>query len=98
MEMHFATIWESIADVIPNEPAITHGDVTRTWQEYDDRAARIAGALSTAGLAPDSKTALYMYNCNEYMEAQYATLKTRGVSINVNYRYLDDELWYLLDN
>ncbi len=24
--------------------------------------------------------------------------KTRGVSINVNYRYLDDELWYLLDN
>ena len=22
----------------------------------------------------------------------------RGVPVNVNYRYLDDELWYLLDN
>ena len=98
MEMHFATVWESIADAIPDHPAVTHGDVTQTWAAYDDRAARVASALDAAGLQPDSKTALYMYNCNEYMEAQYGTFKTRGVSINVNYRYLDDELWYLLDN
>jgi fatty-acyl-CoA synthase len=98
MEMHWATVWESIADVVPDEAAISHADVTRTWAEYDDRAARIAGALTAAGLGPDAKTALYMYNCNEYMEAQYGTFKTRGVSINVNYRYLDEELWYLLDN
>jgi fatty-acyl-CoA synthase len=98
MDMHFATVWESIADVIPDEPAISHGDITRTWREYDERAARIAGALTAAGLGPDDKTALYIYNGNEYMEAQYGTFKTRGVSINVNYRYLDEELWYLLDN
>ncbi|HSL75191.1 MAG TPA: AMP-binding protein, partial [Ilumatobacteraceae bacterium] len=98
MEMHFATVWESIADAIPDAAAITHADVTRTWREYDDRAARIAAAITAAGLGPDAKTALYMYNCNEYMEAQYGTFKTRGVSINVNYRYLDEELWYLLDN
>ncbi|MEM8620586.1 MAG: acyl-CoA synthetase [Actinomycetota bacterium] len=98
MEMHFATVWESIADAIPDEPAVTHGDVTRSWREYDERSARIAGALTAAGLRPDSKVALYLYNCNEYMEAQYGTFKMRGVSINVNYRYLDDELWYLLDN
>ena len=96
--MHFATVWESIADTIPDRPAVTQGDLTRTWADYDDRAARLASALDAAGLRPDSKTALYMYNCNEYMEAQYATFKTRGVSINVNYRYLDDELRYLLDN
>ena len=96
--MHFATVWESIADAIPQLPAITHGETTRSWRAYDDRSARIAGALDAAGLRPDSKTALYMYNCNEYMEAQYGTFKTRGVSINVNYRYLDDELFYLLDN
>ena len=39
-----------------------------------------------------------MYNCNEYMESQFGVFKIRGVPINVNYRYLDDELWYLLDN
>jgi fatty-acyl-CoA synthase len=98
MEMHFATVWESIADAIPNLPATTHGSVTRTWAEYDDRAARVAAALSAAGLGPDSKVALFMYNCNEYMESQFGVFKMRGVPINVNYRYLDDELWYLLDN
>jgi fatty-acyl-CoA synthase len=98
MEMHFATVWESIADAIPDLPAVTHGDTTRTWSEYDDRAARVAGSLDAAGLRPDSKVALFMYNCNEYMEAHYGVFKMRGVPINVNYRYLDDELWYLLDN
>jgi 3-oxocholest-4-en-26-oate---CoA ligase len=98
MEMHFATVWESIADAIPDLPAVTHGDTTRTWSEYDERAARVATALGAAGLAPDSKVSLFMYNCNEYMESQYGVFKMRGVPINVNYRYLDDELWYLLDN
>jgi acyl-CoA synthetase (AMP-forming)/AMP-acid ligase II len=98
MEMHFATVWESIADTIGDQPAISHGELTRTWSDYEHRAARVAGALAAAGLAPDAKVALYMYNCTEYQEAQFATFKMRGVSINVNYRYLDDELWYLLDN
>ena len=47
---------------------------------------------------PDSKVGLFLYNCNEYLEAQYAAFKMRGVPVNVNYRYLDEELWYLLDN
>ncbi len=98
MEMHFATVWESIADAIPDAPAVSHGDTTRTWAEYDDRAARLAAAYTAAGLGPDSKIALYLYNCNEYMEAQYGAFKMRGVAVNVNYRYLDEELWYLLDN
>ena len=98
MEMHFATVWESIADAIPDQPAVTHGDLTRTWSEYDGRAARVAAALTAAGLGSDSKVALFMYNSNEFMESQYGAFKMRGVPINVNYRYLDEELWYLLDN
>ncbi|MGA9275902.1 acyl-CoA synthetase [Ilumatobacter sp.] len=98
MEMHFATVWESIADAIPDHVAITHADNSRTWGEFDDRAARVAQAFTAAGLGPDSKIALYMYNSNEYMEAHYAAFKMRGVAVNVNYRYLDEELWYLLDN
>jgi 3-oxocholest-4-en-26-oate---CoA ligase len=98
MEMHFATVWESIADAIPDHAAITHADVTRTWAEYDNRGARVAKALTAAGLGPDSKVGLYMYNCNEYMEAHFGVFKMRGVAVNVNYRYLDEELWYLLDN
>ena len=53
MEMHFATVWESITDLIPGAPAVTHADVTRTWSEFDNRAARIAAALVAAGLGPN---------------------------------------------
>lgn len=98
MEMHFANVWESIADAMPDYPAISHGDSTLTWAEYDVRAAKLAAAFAEAGLQPDSKIGFYMFNCNEYMETQYATFKMRGVGVNINYRYLDDELWYLLDN
>lgn len=98
MEMHFATVWESIADAIPDHIAITHADSRRTWAEFDDRAARAAQAFTDAGLGSDSKIALYLYNGNEYMEAHYGVFKMRGVAVNVNYRYLDEELWYLLDN
>ncbi|HEX9258398.1 MAG TPA: AMP-binding protein, partial [Acidimicrobiales bacterium] len=98
MEMHFATVFEAIADTIPEATALVHGPTRRTWGELDDRAARLAGALSGAGLGPDAKVGLYLYNCNEYNEAQLGAFKMRGVPVNVNYRYLDDELWYLLDN
>jgi 3-oxocholest-4-en-26-oate---CoA ligase len=98
MEMHFATVWESIADAIPDLPAVSHGSTTRTWRDYDERAARIASALTDAGLGAGAKVSLFMYNSNEFMESQFGVFKMRGVPINVNYRYLDDELWYLLDN
>jgi fatty-acyl-CoA synthase len=98
MEMHFATIWESIADALPDSPALVHGEVRRTWAEYDDRAARLAAAFTAAGLGPNSKVGLYLHNGNEYLETQFGAFKMRAVPVNVNYRYLDDELTYLLDN
>jgi fatty-acyl-CoA synthase len=96
--MHYATIWESIADVMPEAPGLSHAEVTRTWAEYDERAARIASALTAAGLGHDSKIGLYLYNGTEYSEVQFGAFKMRGVPVNINYRYLDDELRYLLDN
>ncbi len=98
MEMHLATVWESISDAMPDELAIVNGDVARTWREYDDRAARVAAALADAGLGLGSKFGLYLYNSNEYLEAQFAGFKARAVPINVNYRYLGEELRYVLDN
>ncbi len=98
MEMHYATVWESIADELGDLTALVHGEVRRSWTEYDERSSRVASAFVAAGLGPDSKIGLYLYNGNEYLEAQFGGFKMRGVPINVNYRYLDEELWYLLDN
>jgi len=98
MEFHFATIWETLADALPERTAVVHGDRRFTWSQYDDRAARVAAAYDAAGLTLDSKVGLFLYNGNEYLEAHYGAFKMRGVPINVNYRYMDEELWYLLDN
>jgi len=98
LEMHFATLWEAIADEIGDREAVVAGGVRRSWREYENRAARLAALLADAGLGRDSKVGLYLWNSSEYMEAQFAALKLRGVPININYRYLDDELLYLLEN
>ncbi len=98
MEHHYATLWEAVSDVIGDRDAVVNGDLRRTWSEYETRASRLAQAFLEAGLGHDSKIGMYLYNGNEYMETQFAGMKIRGVPVNVNYRYLDDELLYLLDN
>lgn len=96
--LHFATIFEAIADQIGSATAIVQGTTERTWADFDDRAARIASALTGAGVSTGARFGMYLYNTPEYLEAQYAGFKQRMVPVNVNYRYLDDELHYLLDN
>lgn len=91
-------MWEAITDVVGDAPAVIHGSTRRTWSDYDRRAACLAAAFVDAGLVANSKIGIFLYNSNEYLETQYAAFKMRGVPVNVNYRYLDEELCYLLDN
>ena len=46
----------------------------------------------------DTKVALFLHNCPEYMELLFALSKLRAVPANVNFRYLGDELVQLVDN
>jgi len=95
--MHFADVFEAIADTIPDSEALVCGSTRRTWREFDDRAARLSQAFFDAGLQPNSKVGFYLYNGNEYTEAYFATIKSRGVAVNINYRYVEKELQYLLE-
>jgi acyl-CoA synthetase (AMP-forming)/AMP-acid ligase II len=96
--MSIATAWEAIADELGDADALIHGDVVRSWGDFDDLASRVAGHLTAAGLQPDSKVAFYLYNGTEYLEATFGAFKARCVPVNVNYRYLESELHYLLEN
>jgi fatty-acyl-CoA synthase len=96
--LDFASVWEEVADAVPGKDAIVQGDRRVTYVAYDDAAARFAGALEAAGVGEGAKVGLYLYNCPEYLMAQHGAFKHRATPINVNYRYLDDELCYLLDN
>jgi hypothetical protein len=98
VDWNLVTVFESVADAIPDHTALVQGERRRTWREFDERASRVAAALRGAGLGPGSKVAFYLYNSNEYLETLFACFKLRAVPANVNYRYTADELAYLLDN
>jgi fatty-acyl-CoA synthase len=96
--MHLADIWESIAQALPNVTALIQGDRRLTWKDYEQHAAQFAGLLAAHDLGRDAKVGLLLYNCPEYLEAQFGAFKARAVPINVNYRYLGEELVHVLDN
>ncbi len=98
MKWCFADLFETAAATVPDAIALINGETRRTWAEYDERAARFAAGLVAAGLKPDSKAGLYGYNSNEYIEAQFGMFKARVGPVNVNYRYVEHELTYLLEN
>ena len=98
MALIYTDVWEAIADTIPDQPAVIQGDRVVSWRAFDDRASRIARAFDTAGIGHDAKVGIFLYNSPEYLETQFAAFKQRATPVNVNYRYLDDELWDLLDN
>ena len=95
---NFGDVWEAVADVQPEAPALTHGTRTLTWREMDRRADNLARWLLSAPVAAQDKVALYLYNCSEYLEATFACFKIGLVPVNTNYRYADDELVYLWEN
>ncbi len=98
MNLDFASVWETISDIIPDNDALICGEEVVSWKEYDLRSSKIASALSEAGLSSNSKAGLYLNNSNEYLICQNAIFKVGGCPINVNYRYVEEELIYLLEN
>lgn len=109
MAYTLADLNEAIAAVIPDREAIVTASRRLTWRELRDRSRRLAHVLRAAGLgchrerdalAPwesgQDHVALYLYNGHEYLEAMVGCGKARTVPFNVNYRYVEDELVYLL--
>ena len=41
---------------------------------------------------------IYGHNCVEWVETLWAVFKLRAVWIKINYRYVNNELAYLVDN
>jgi 3-oxocholest-4-en-26-oate---CoA ligase len=98
IDLHFATAWETVADVVPDRLAVVQGRRRLRWSDLDEEAGRVAAGLADLGIGRDSKVGLMLFNDPEYLVAQHAIFKLRGVPVNVNYRYLHDELRYVVEN
>ena len=97
-DWQFADVFEAIAGVIPDRPAVVYGDQVVSWQSLDRRSNSLAHDMVEAGLTWQSKVAVYMPNRPEYVEAYHAAHKISAWPFNINYRYGADEIAYLLEN
>ena len=101
--LNFADIFETVVDTTPDAPALvvrsTTGDEVRlTFAELDARANQLAHALVDLGIGPGDFVGCHLYDGNQYIELTLAAFKVRAVPVNVNFRYVDEELDYLFDN
>jgi fatty-acyl-CoA synthase len=110
-EINIAEVQEAIAAAIPDKEALVFRDRRFSYRQWNERTRRLGNYLISLGLgshAPRSQLhgwesgqdhlALYLHNGNEYLEGMLGGYKARVAPFNVNYRYVDEELVYLLNN
>ncbi|MFF7883934.1 acyl-CoA synthetase [Streptomyces sp. NPDC020794] len=102
MEYNLADLFESVVDVVPGREALvyidhpgTGAERRLTYAQLDSAANRIAHHLIDSGIRPGEHLGLHLYNGVEYVQTVLGCLKARIVPVNVNYRYVEEELVYL---
>jgi 3-oxocholest-4-en-26-oate---CoA ligase len=98
--MHFnlADLFEAAVDAFAEREYLVAEGKRRTYAEMEARANRLAHHLAAEGVGAGDHVGIYAYNCAEWVEALWAVFKLRAVWINVNYRYVEDELAYIFEN
>ncbi len=104
-------IHEAIAATRPDQLCLVFRDRRLTWADVTERTRRLANYFSSRGLGCHTERsglsgsesgqdhlAIYLHNGNEYLEAMLGAFKARVAPLNVNYRYVAEELRYLLND
>jgi 3-oxocholest-4-en-26-oate---CoA ligase len=102
-------VHEAVSATVPTRECIVWGDRRLTYAGVTERTRRLASFLHRHGLGLHSERrglaghesgqdhlGLYLYNGNEYLEGMIGAYKARVAPFNVNYRYVEEELRYLL--
>jgi len=98
MEFNLADLFEAAADAFGEREYLVAEGERRTYAELEARANRLAHHLAGVGIGRGDHVGIYAYNSVEWVETAWAVFKLRAVWININYRYVADELRYLFSN
>lgn len=98
MALNIADLVEHAIDLVPERVALASDGREVTYAQLEDRANRLAHYLLDRGVKAGDKVGIYSRNTIEAVEAMIAVFKIRAVMINVNYRYVENELQYLFEN
>ncbi len=92
---NLADQWEAVVDRVADREAVVAGDRRLTYGRLEERANRLANHLAANGIGPGDFVGCYLTNGTEYLETMLAAFKLRAVPVNINFRYVADELRYL---
>lgn len=98
MSYNIADLVEHAIDLMPDRVALVDDAREVTYAQLEERANKLAHYLLERGVKPGDKVGIYSRNTIEAVEAMVAVFKARAVMINVNYRYVENELQYIFDN
>ena len=99
IDWNLGDILDAIEPAMPlDAPALIHGHRIVTWPEMSARSNNIARALRQRGAGDGAKVAFYMRNRPEYGELMAACFKGRLTHVNINYRYISHEVFYIFDD
>ena len=98
MEFNAADIFEGVVRRIPDREAVVLGETRLTYKELDARANKAAHALKKLKVSKGSHIGIYAFNCIEWLEIMLGAYKLCAIPININYRYVEEELKYLMNN
>ena len=98
MAFNIADLFEHTVDSVADREVLVVGEQRRTYAQLEGRANQLAHHLLAQGIGPGDHIGVYGSNSVEWIEAALAAYKVRAVPINVNFRYVEEELRYLFDN
>lgn len=106
---NLSTVVATVAAAVPDQVVLVWRDLRLTYAELDARASGIAHLLVERGLGCHTERdalaghesgqdhlGIYLHNGNEYLEAMVGSYRARVAPFNVNYRYVEEELVYVL--
>ena len=86
------------ASLTPRRVAIRMGERNITYAELDDRAARLAGVLTSTGVGPGDRVAVLLTNGNEYVEAMFACARIGAILVPLSFRLAAPELAFMVND
>lgn len=95
---NIADLLEHAVDLMPQRTAVVCADRRATFGELDERANRLAHHLAAYGIGRESHVGICSLNSIEFIETMTALFKLRAVPININYRYVADEMAHIFDD
>lgn len=87
-----------VAGAVPDRDAVVERRRHLTYRDLDDRVRRLAAVLAREGVGAGDHVGLHLHNSSLYLEGMLAAFLLRAVPVNVNYRYVADELRYVFED